>query len=97
MVAKYYQSGNVWLSSALHGHFVVLYSAFKLGICNLSLRGNSKKCTTVYEKGDDDMEDYLDSLNNLLQSHARKYQSKKWWSHDVVEMIFPLYFAYTNE
>jgi len=87
MVAEYCQSGNAWLSSALHGNFVDWYNAFNLGIHNLSLSGNSKK-VQWYEKGDNNMKDYLDSLNNLLQSDARKYQSKKWWSRDVVEMIF---------
>jgi S-formylglutathione hydrolase FrmB len=97
MVAEYYLSGNIRLHGALHGHFVDLYTAFKLAICNLSLSGYSKKRPTSYERGNYDVEDYLDALNNLLQSYVRKYHTKKWWSRDVVEKIFPLHLAYTTE
>jgi hypothetical protein len=71
MIAKFYQSGPTRLSSALHGHFVDLYSAFKLGIRNLSLVDKEKKCPLEYKAGDDDLVEYVD---------AKKYQSKKWWS-----------------
>jgi hypothetical protein len=40
MTSEFYQSGGTWLSSALHGHFVDLYGAFKLGIRNLSVDVN---------------------------------------------------------
>jgi hypothetical protein len=43
-----------------------------------------------------DAEENLDALNNLLQSGGRNYFKKKWWSHDVVEMIQPLHLAYTQ-
>jgi hypothetical protein len=35
MVAEFYLSGSAQTSSALHGHFVDLYGAFKQVICNL--------------------------------------------------------------
>jgi hypothetical protein len=77
MVTEYYLSGNVWLPSALRGHFLDLCSAFKLAIHILSFQAISRN---VYKKGDADVEDYLDALNNLQQTGGRKYQTKKWWS-----------------
>jgi hypothetical protein len=75
-----------WLSGALHGHFVDLYSAFKVGIRNLSVLDKEKQCLVVFVKGDDAVEEYMESLNNLLCSDMKKYNSKKWWSHGVVEL-----------
>ena len=74
-----------------------LYSAFQQVICNLTLSGYSKKSPSVYKKSDTDVEDYLDALSNLLESGGRKYHTKKWWSCDLVEMIYPLHLACTNE
>jgi hypothetical protein len=43
-----YQQMNVapQQSTALHGHFVELYSALKQGICALSLQSGAPKCLT---------------------------------------------------
>jgi hypothetical protein len=60
------------------------------------LSGYAKKSPSVYEQGNADAEENLDALNNLLQSGGRNYFTKKWWSHDVVEMIQPLHLAYTQ-
>jgi hypothetical protein len=43
MIAEFYQSCPTWLSGALHGHFLDLYSAFKIGIRNLSVLDKEKK------------------------------------------------------
>jgi hypothetical protein len=97
MIAEFYQSGPTQLSGALHGHFVDLYSAFKLGIRNLSVVDKEKKCPLEYKAGDDDLVEYVEALNNLLCSDAKKYQSKKWWSHGVVELLLPMHIGYTPE
>jgi len=86
MISEFYQSSPAWLSGALHGHFVDLYSAFKVGIRNLSVLDKEKQCPVVFVKGDDAVEEYMESLNNLLCSDMKKYNSKKWWSHGVVEL-----------
>jgi hypothetical protein len=53
MCTEYYQSGVIQLSGALHGHFVDLYTSFKLGIRLLSVEDRDKKCPAMYTKGDD--------------------------------------------
>jgi len=97
MIAEFYQSGPTRHSGALHGHFVDLYSAFKVGIRNLSVLDKEKKCSVVFVKGDDAVEEYMESLNNLLCSDMKKYNSKKWWSRGVVELLLPMHLAYTSE
>jgi hypothetical protein len=97
MITEFYQSSPTRLSGALHGHFVDLYSAFKLGIRNLSVVDKEKKCPLEYKAGDDDLVEYVEALNNLLCSDAKKYQSKKWWSHGVVELLLPMHIGYTSE
>jgi hypothetical protein len=89
MIAEFYQSGPTRLSGALHGNFVDLYSTFKVGIRKLSVLDKEKKCPVVFVKGDDAVEEYVESLNNLLCSDTKKYNLKKWWSHGVVELLLP--------
>ena len=72
MIAEFYQSGPPRLSGALHGHFVDLYSAFKVGIKNLSVVDREKKCPVEYKAGDDAMAEYVEALNNLLCLDAKK-------------------------
>jgi hypothetical protein len=96
MCTKYYQSGGIRLSSALHGHFVDLYSSFKLGIRHLSVEDKDKKYLAVYTKGDDCCDEYVEALNNLLESDAKKYNLKKWWSRGVLEMLLPMHIGYTS-
>jgi hypothetical protein len=48
MCTEYYQSGGIRLSGALHGHFVDLYSSFKLGIRHLSVED---KESHVHQRG----------------------------------------------
>jgi hypothetical protein len=50
MVAEYYLSGNVWLPSALRGHFLDLCSAFKLAIHNLSFQAISRNVQLFMRK-----------------------------------------------
>jgi hypothetical protein len=57
----------------------------------------SRKCPTVYEKGDDSAKQFINALNNLLVLDAKKCMSKKWWSRDVVEMLLPMHLANTSE
>jgi hypothetical protein len=97
MCTKYYQSGGIQLSGALHGHFVDLYSSFKLGIRLLSVEDKDKKCPAMYTKGDDCCKEYVEALNNLLGSDGKKYNLKKWWSRGVVEMLLPMHIGYTSE
>jgi hypothetical protein len=97
MVEQFYLNKSVRTSSALHGYFVDMYSAFKQAICQLSLSPYDKKSPSVYVHGDPEVEAYLDQLDNLLQSCTKNFFSKKWWSHEVVEMFFPLHFAYSAE
>jgi len=74
------------LSSALHGHIVELYGAFKKGVRNLSLIPGSPKCPTSYfEATDSEISDYVDSLFSLIVSDKKKYMPRNWWSTDVVE------------
>ncbi len=63
----------------------------------MSGQDEEKKCPTVYTKGDDCCNEYVEALNNLLGSDAKKYNSKKWWSHGVVEMLLPMHIGYTSE
>jgi hypothetical protein len=97
MYTQYYQAGGIQLSGALHGHFVDLYSSFKLGIRHLSVEDKDKKCPAMYIKGDDCCEEYVEALNNLLGSDAKKYNSRKWLSCGVVEMLLPMHIDYTSE
>jgi hypothetical protein len=97
MVEEFYLTGGAWTSSVLHGHFVDQYSAFKQAICQLSFSGSAKKRPSACIQGNPDVEEYLDTINNLLQSGSKKYHSKKWWNHDAAEMIYPLHFAYAAE
>jgi len=60
------------LSSALHGHIVELYGAFKKGVRNLSLIPGSPKCPTSYfEATDSEISDYVDSLFSLIVSDKK--------------------------
>jgi hypothetical protein len=80
------------LSGEWHEHFVDLYGAFKLGFMSLSVK--DKKSPVEYEKGEEVVDEYVETLNNLLRSDAKKHMSKRWWSQDAVEMLFPLHLAY---
>ncbi len=64
-----------------------LYSSFKLGIRNLLLKNRTKKFPSIDEKGDAVVDEYLVALLQLIFSDSKKYQSKKWWSSDVVELL----------
>jgi hypothetical protein len=99
MIAEYYTPLGVTprQSTALQTHFIELYSAFKQGIRNLSLEGSSLRCPTVYVKGDDAVDNYLESLHKILTSDGKKYHPKKWWSETVVEMLLQLHLEYTAE
>jgi hypothetical protein len=97
MIAKFYQSSPTRLSGALHGHFVDLYSAFKVRIRNLSVVDKEKKCPVEYTAGDDAVTEYVEALNNLLCLEAKKYNLKKWWSSGVVELLLPMHIGYTSE
>jgi len=97
MCQEYYATTSPRLSSVLHGHFVDLYSSFKLGIRNLSLMDNSKKCPTKFEKGVPLADEYMVSLLALLTSDAKKYKSKKWWRFDVVELLLKNHLDYVAE
>jgi hypothetical protein len=87
MIAEFYQAAAPQLSSALHGHFVDLYGSFKLGIRNLSQVDAKAKCSVEYKVEDGACMEYVEALNNLLSSDSKKYNSKKWWSHGVVELL----------
>jgi hypothetical protein len=99
MIAEYYTPLGMTSrqSTALQTHFIELYSAFKQGIRNLSLEGISLRCPTVYVKGDDAVDNYLESLHKILTSDRKKYHPKKWWSKTVVEMLLQLHLEYTAE
>jgi hypothetical protein len=97
MCTEYYQSSGIWLSGALHGHFVDLYSSFKQGIRHLSVQDTEKKSPIIYTKGDDCCEEYMDALYKLPGLDAKKYNSKKWWSCGVAEMLLPMHIGYTSE
>jgi hypothetical protein len=97
MIAEFYQSGLTRLSGALHGNSVDLYGAFKVGIRNLSVLDREKKCPVEYKAGDDAAAEYVEALNNLLCSNAKKYNLKKWWNHGVVELLLPMHIGYTSE
>jgi len=71
MCTEYYQSRSICLSSALHGHFVDLYGSFKLGIRHLSVEDKEKKCPVDFVEGDVSVDEYVESLNNLLCSMLR--------------------------
>jgi hypothetical protein len=96
MQVEFYLTRGGRTSTALHGHFVDLYSAFKQAVCLLSLLGSGKKTPSVYVQGDPLVEEYLDALDNLLQLGGKKFYPKKWWDCDVVEIIFPLHLAYST-
>ena len=50
-----------------------------------------------YVKGDDCCKENVEALNNLLCLDAKKYNLKKWWSQDVMEMLLPMHLMYTYE
>jgi len=97
MIVEFYQAATPWVSSALHGHFVDLYGSFKLGIRNLSQVDNKVKCPVEYKVDDDGCQEYVEALNNLLSSDAKKYNSKKWWSRGVVELLLEMHLEHTLE
>ncbi len=74
-----------------------LYGSFKLGIRHLSVQGKEKKRPEDFVKGDDAVDEYMESLNNLLCFDAKKCNLKKWWSQGVMEMLHPMHLAYTSE
>jgi hypothetical protein len=41
--------------------------------------------------------EYVEALNNLLCLDAKKYQSKKWWSCGVIELLLQMHIVYTSE
>jgi hypothetical protein len=65
-------TGGIWLSGAFHGHFVDLYSSFKLGISHLSVQDKEKKCPVIFVKGDVCCDDFVEALNNLLCLDTKK-------------------------
>jgi hypothetical protein len=73
MIAEYYTLLGMTSrqSTALQTHFIELYSAFKQGIRNLSLEESSLRCPTVYVKGDDAVDNYLESLHKILTSDGK--------------------------
>jgi hypothetical protein len=73
MVDQFYLNKLVWSSSAPHGHFPEMYSAFKQAIHQLSLSPYNKKSPSVYVHGDPEVEEYLDELDNLLQSGTKNF------------------------
>jgi hypothetical protein len=73
MVEQFYLNKLVQSSSALHGHFVDMHSAFKQAIHQLSLSPYNKKSPSVYVHGDPEVEEYLDKLDNLLQSGTKNF------------------------
>jgi hypothetical protein len=95
MIAEFYQAAAPQLSSALHGHFVNLYGSFKLGIRNLSQVDTKAKCPVEYKVEDGACMEYVEALNNLLSSDSKKYNSKKWWSHGVVELLLQMHLEHT--
>jgi hypothetical protein len=97
MIAEFYQAGAPRLSSALHGHFVDLYGAFKLGIRNLSQVDTKAKCPVEYKVDDEACMEYVEALNNLLSSESKKYNSKKWWSRGIVELLLEMHLEQTLE
>jgi len=50
-----------------------------------------------YKAGDDAVVEYMEALNNLLSSDSNKYNSKKWWSRGVVELLLPMHLEYMSE
>ncbi len=76
MVTEFYRSGSTGQSGAFHEHFVDLYSAFHLGIRNLSVLDKEKKWPMEYQIGDNACGQYVEVLNNLLGSDGRKYKQK---------------------
>jgi len=93
MIAEFYQAAAPLLSSALHGHFVDLYGSFKLGIRNLSQVDTKAKCPVEYNA----CMEYVEALNNLLSLDSKKYNSKKWWSRGVVELLLQMHLEHTLE
>jgi hypothetical protein len=97
MIAEFYQAAAPRLSSALHGHFVDLYGSFKLGMRNLSQVDTKLKCPVEYKVEDEACMEYMEELNNLLSSDSKKYNSKKWWSRGVVELLLEMHLEQTFE
>jgi hypothetical protein len=95
MIAEFYQAAAPRLSSALHGHFVDLYGSFKLGIRNLSQVDTKPKCPVEYKVEDDACMEYVEALNNLLSLDLKKYNSKKWWSRGIVELLLQMHLEHT--
>jgi hypothetical protein len=97
MIAEFYQAAAPRLSSALHGHFVDLYGSFKLGLRNLFQVDTKLKCPVEYKLEDKACMEYVEELNNLLSSDSRKYNSMKWWSHGIVELLLEMHLEQTFE
>jgi hypothetical protein len=97
MIAEFFQAAAPRLSSALHGHFVDLYGSFKLGIRNLSQVDTKVKCPIQYKVDYKGCMEYVEALNNLLSLDSKKYNSKKWWSGGVVELLLEMHLEQTLE
>jgi hypothetical protein len=54
-------------------------------------------CPVEYVAGDEVVGEYVEALNNLLCSDAKKYQLKKQWSCGVIELLLQMHIAYTSE
>jgi hypothetical protein len=61
-----YDGMNVKLQlyTALHSHFVELYSALKQTICSLSLDSNAPKCPSEVNDGNPSVDIYVDALQD---------------------------------
>jgi hypothetical protein len=99
MVEEYYHTIGFppRQSATLQNHFIELYSAFKLGIRTTSLVAGSMRYPSVFVKGEQETDDYVQSLAALLVSDGKRFHPKKWWSPDVVELLLELHLQYMVE
>jgi hypothetical protein len=87
----------VWSNLAFRCIAWAFCGPFKVGIRNLSVVDKEKKCPVEYKARDDAVAEYVEAFNILLCSDTKKYNSKKWWSHGVVELLLPMHIGYTSE
>jgi hypothetical protein len=86
MVEGYYgKLGSEKSSATLQSHFVEFYSAFKNGICGLSMLVGAPKCPSNVDVDATEFDNYVANLLEFLLSN--KKSPKKWWSFEVAKLL----------
>ena len=96
MVEGYYgKLGSGRSSVTLQSHFAEFYSAFKNGICGLSMLVGAPKCMSNVDVDATEFDNHVANLLEFLLSN--KKSPKKWWSCEVAKLLLQLHLKSVKE